>query len=284
MVVGSVIDDRYRLEEEAGRGGMAVVYRATHLKLQKTVALKLMSPTLAVDPEFQRRFEVEARAASEIDHEHVIPVYDFGEDGCGLYLVMCYIEGSEPSRSDERARCVRPVARCPGDGAGRLRARCRARPRPASPRCEARERLVEDSTSRIFLADFGLVRSSHADDLLEGESTAIGTEWYTAPERRNREETKLGDVYSLGCVLWEMLAGPGHRCPSATPMGASSASAALRQVVLTAVSKRPHERFHSAGGLARAARTALAPGATGVPPGRTASRSTSRSAPGSAHA
>ena len=129
--------------------------------------------------------------------------------------------------------------------------------------------LVEDSTSRIFLADFGLVRSSRGDDQLEGESTALGTEWYTAPERRNREETKLGDVYSLGCVLWEMLAGPGTPLPERDDDdGGVGVSQALREVVLTAVSERPHERFHSAGGLARAARTALAPDATGAPPGR----------------
>src|SRR5207248_10696828 len=65
VTMGSVIDGRYRIDAEAGRGGMAVVYRATHLKLQKAVALKLMSENLAADPEFQRRFEAEARATSE---------------------------------------------------------------------------------------------------------------------------------------------------------------------------------------------------------------------------
>jgi serine/threonine protein kinase len=91
ITVGSVIDDRYRIDGEAGSGGMAVVYRATHLKLSKTVAIKVMSPNLADDREFQRRFEDEARSASEIDHEHVIPVYDFGEDEHGLYIVMRYV-------------------------------------------------------------------------------------------------------------------------------------------------------------------------------------------------
>ena len=269
IAVGSVIDDRYRLDDEAGRGGMAVVYRATHLKLQKTVALKLMSPNLAVDPEFQRRFEVEARAASEIDHEHVIPVYDFGDDDCGLYLVMRYVEG--PNLRDlmndrgafDPLRAVQVTEQvASGLDAAHARGLLHRDVKPANV-------LVEDSTSRIFLADFGLVRSSRAEDELAGEPAAMGTEWYMAPERRNHEETKLGDVYSLGCVLWEMLAGPGTPLPARdADHGSVRVSEALREVVQTAVSERPHERFHSAGGLARAARTALASEVMGAPPGR----------------
>ncbi len=92
ITVGLVIDDRYRIDAEAGSGGMAVVYRASHLKLSTTVALKVMSPNLADDPQFQRQFDDEARSASEIDHDHVIPVYDFGEDEHGPYIVMRYVE------------------------------------------------------------------------------------------------------------------------------------------------------------------------------------------------
>lgn len=85
VTVGLVIDDRHRIDAEAGSGGMAVVYRATHLKLSTTVALKVMSPNPAGDPEFQRRFEDEARSASEIDHDHVIPVYDLARTTRSLH-------------------------------------------------------------------------------------------------------------------------------------------------------------------------------------------------------
>ena len=267
--VGSVIDGRYRIDAEAGRGGMAVVYRATHLKLLKTVALKLMSQNLAADPEFQRRFETEARATSEVDHEHVIPVYDFGEDEHGLYIVMRYVEG--PNLRDlmhdrgafEPTRAVQVIEQVAAAlDAAHARGLLHRDIKPANV-------LVEESTSRIFLADFGLVRPASVRGESESESTAMGTEWYMAPERRNHEETKLGDVYSLGCVLWEMLAGPGTPVPARdSPPDASQVPPALTEVVLIAVSERPHERFHSAGGLARAARAALAPSAPGVPPGR----------------
>ncbi|MBV9820146.1 MAG: protein kinase [Solirubrobacterales bacterium] len=257
ITVGSVIDDRYQIEAEAGSGGMAVVYRATHLKLAKTVALKVMSPNLAADPEFQRRFEGEARAASEIDHENVIPVYDFGEDEHGLYIVMRYVE--QNLRDLLRAR-----------GAMEPRRAVQVIEQVASALDAAHDRgllhrdikpaniLVEESTSRIFLADFGLVRAG-GEDVMTG-SRVLGTDWYMAPERRRHEETKLGDVYSLGCVLWEMLAGPGQHLPGRSAVqGATTVPPGLRAVVEQAASERPLERYPSAGELARAARSALEP-------------------------
>ena len=256
--VGSVIDGRYQIEAEAGSGGMAVVYRATHLKLAKTVALKVMSPNLAADPEFRRRFESEARSASEIDHENVIPVYDFGEDEHGLYIVMRYVR--QNLRDLLRAR-----------GALDPRRAVQVLEQVASALDAAHDRdllhrdikpaniLVEESTSRIFLADFGLVRSAHHDEGVTGPRV-LGTDWYMAPERRRREETKLGDVYSLGCVLWEMLAGPEHHLPGHSAAAEETqVPAQLRAVVEKSVSERPRERFGSAGELAQAARAALAP-------------------------
>jgi energy-coupling factor transporter ATP-binding protein EcfA2 len=236
---------------------MAVVYRATHLKLAKTVALKVMSPSLADDPEFQRRFEDEARSASEIEHDHVIPVYDFGEDEHGLYIVMRYVERNlrdllrdrGPLESARAVQVIEQVASAldAAHGRGLLHRDIK----PANI-------LVEESTSRIFLADFGLVRAKGNGGLTQ--SKVLGSDWYMAPERRYHEETKLGDIYSLGCVLWEMLAGPGSHLPgrSATAEDAR-VPAKLRAVVERAVSERPRERFQSAGEFARAARKALAP-------------------------
>jgi len=257
---GSVIDGRYRVEAEAGRGGMAVVYRATHMKLQKTVALKLMSPELATDPEFQRRFAHEARSASEIDHEHVIPVYDFGEDQRGLYIVMRYVEGQNlrdllsdrgPLEPERAVQVIEQVASALD--AAHERGLFHRDVKPANI-------LVEESTSRIFLADFGLVRGPHDTEGSESQATVLGTERYMAPERRSGEETKFGDVYSLGCVLWEMLAGPGTPVPKSGADGDNGrVPRTLREVVLKAVHDRPMERFRSAGELAAASRAALVP-------------------------
>ncbi len=257
ITVGTVIDDRYRIESEAGRGGMAVVFRATHLKLSKTVALKVMSPGLADDPEFQRRFEDEARSASELDHENVIPVYDFGDDEHGLYIVMRYVEQNLRDVLRERgplepARAVQVIEQVASAlDAAHTRGLLHRDIKPANI-------LVDESTSRIFLADFGLVRSAGRGE--HTQSTVLGSDWYMAPERHHHEETKLGDIYSLGCVLWEMLAGAGSHLPgrSATNRDAQ-VPAGLRAVVEKAVSERPRERFQSAGDLARAARKVLAP-------------------------
>jgi serine/threonine protein kinase/energy-coupling factor transporter ATP-binding protein EcfA2 len=256
--VGSVIDGRYRIEAEAGSGGMAVVYRATHLKLLKTVALKVMSPALVADPEFRRRFSAEARSASEIDHDNVIPVYDFGEDEHGLYIVMRYVEQNlrdllRSRGAFEPLRAVQVLERVAAAlDAAHGRGLLHRDVKPANI-------LVEESTSRIFLADFGLVRES-ADGGVATGSRVLGTDWYMAPERRHHEETHLGDVYSLGCVLWEMLAGPGRPLPgrSAVTLTAEVPDG-LRAIVEKAVSERPLQRFSSAGDLARAARAALEP-------------------------
>jgi len=256
IVVGSVIDDRYRIDAEAGAGGMAVVYRATHLKLAKTVALKVMNPGLAADPEFQRRFEEEARAASEIDHENVIPVTDFGEDDHGLYLVMRYVETNLRELLRQRGafepiQAVQVLERVAAAlDAAHEQGLLHRDIKPANI-------LVDESTSRIFLADFGLVRAQDGNDGLTG-SRVLGTDWYMAPERRNHEETRLGDIYSLSHVFWEMLAGPGTALPGRTSTSVKiDVAPALIAVVERAASERPLERYETAGAFAIAARAAL---------------------------
>src|SRR5438876_30022 len=85
----------YQIEELAGRGGMGVVYRARDLALERPVALKLLSPTLAEDADFRQRFLIESRLAASLDHPNVIPVYDAGEIEGQLYLAMRYVVGSD---------------------------------------------------------------------------------------------------------------------------------------------------------------------------------------------
>ncbi|CAM5742865.1 Serine/threonine-protein kinase PknD [Streptomyces hirsutus] len=103
----------YRIEREIGRGGMAVVYRARDLRLDRTVALKLLAPELARNDAFRRRFTHESRTAAAIDHPHIVPVFEAGEaDGGILYIAMRYVEGSDlPTSSTVRDPC-RPAPRC----------------------------------------------------------------------------------------------------------------------------------------------------------------------------
>ncbi|MGH3822218.1 MAG: protein kinase domain-containing protein [Pseudonocardiaceae bacterium] len=93
----------YRLDALVGRGGGGVVYRATHLHLGRTVALKLLAPELAADQDFQRRFEREARTAGALDHPHIVPVYDAGNADGVLYLAMRFVEGRDRASIIEAA-------------------------------------------------------------------------------------------------------------------------------------------------------------------------------------
>src|SRR5918997_4826924 len=92
--IGSEISG-HRLEAVAGRGGMGVVYKATQTRLNRTVALKLISADLAEDDSFRERFEHESQIAAQIEHPHVIPLYEAGEEGGQLYITMRYVEGTD---------------------------------------------------------------------------------------------------------------------------------------------------------------------------------------------
>ncbi|MFM1918081.1 MAG: hypothetical protein RJB01_1596, partial [Actinomycetota bacterium] len=92
-LVGAILDGRYRVEQFIARGGMATVYRATDLRLDRTVAIKVMHPHLASDPGFVARFEREARAAARLSHPHLVGVFDQGVDGSHVYLAMEYVPG-----------------------------------------------------------------------------------------------------------------------------------------------------------------------------------------------
>jgi hypothetical protein len=266
LAVGSVVDGRYRIDAELGRGGMAVVYRATHLKLGRTRALKVMSAALAEDPDFRRRFEEEARCHSQIDHDHVIPVYDFGEHEGGLYIVMRFVDGQNLRNllHDrgllEAVRAVQVIEQVAAAlDAAHERGLLHRDVKPANI-------LVEAVTGRIYLADFGLVLPPPSEDRDPTRSKVLGTTYYMAPERLRGEETKLGDVYSLGCVLWDMIAGRSTPLPGRSAAEADAEiPAELAAVVGKAVSERPLERYASAGALGEAARAALpAPAAAGA--------------------
>jgi serine/threonine protein kinase len=253
--IGAIIGG-CRIDAEIGSGGMAVVYRATELALGRTVALKVISPSLASDPEFQRRFRREARAASMIDHEHVIAVHRFSVDELPAYIVMRYVDGPNLGEvlkargrlhPDQAVDVIEQVA-CALDVLHEHRIVHRD-VKPANI-------LVENATSHVFLADFGLAKPLADDEM--GQTALMGTELYMAPERTRGEETKLGDVYSLGCVLRDLLMGLGSPLPGgASEVASSDVRAKLFAVVRRAVRVEPGERFSSAGELARAARNAL---------------------------
>jgi serine/threonine-protein kinase len=264
----------YRIEHVAGRGGMGVVYRATQLALDRPAALKVIAPDLADDLMFRERFKRESHTAASIDHPNVIPVYEAGETDGQLYIAMRYVDGTdlrelirrEGSLSPERTvRVIEQVAAAL-DAAHR-RGLVHRDVKPANVL------ITEDGDEHVYLTDFGLTKHTASVGGMTKTGQFVGTLDYTAPEQIKGEPADArADVYALGCVLFQALAGrvPFERDsevaklyahlsdePPTLTSVAPAAPAPLDGVVERALAKEREERYPSAGEFARAARAAL---------------------------
>jgi serine/threonine-protein kinase len=196
----------YRIEEVAGRGGMGVVYRAQHMHLGRTVALKLLNPELAASEEFRERFVREARAAAELEHPNIVPVYDAGEVEGRLYLAMKFIEGTDLARLLEDERRIGPERVMPlleqlanALDVAHEHGLIHRDVKPANALLEG---------DRLYLTDFGLTRRVDSTRPLTATGRAVGTAAYLAPEQiRGEPLDRRVDVYALGCVMYQCLAG-----------------------------------------------------------------------------
>ncbi|MFI6010274.1 serine/threonine-protein kinase [Streptomyces sp. NPDC051243] len=203
----------YRIEHEIGRGGMAVVYRARDLRLDRTVALKLLAPELARNDTFRRRFTHESRTAAAIDHPHIVPVYEAGETDGVLYIAMRYVAGSDLRHLLDREGPL------PSPAALRIAAQV------ASALDAAHEHglvhrdvkpgnilvargMDSDHPEHVYLTDFGLTKKSLS---LTGFTTVgqfVGTLDYVAPEQISGKPVDARcDVYGFACVVYECLSG-----------------------------------------------------------------------------
>jgi serine/threonine-protein kinase len=216
-VVGTVINDLYKVEECVGEGAMGRVYRAHHLRLtQRQVALKILLGDLAATVAMRLRFTQEAQAASVLSHPNVVPVLDFGKTPQGLlFLAMEYVEGSSLARIlvDEGpldpARVVRLVRQlCLGLGHAHSHGLVHRDFKPDNVL------VVDEADGEIpRIADFGLAIFSDTDRdsaRLTSAGTVVGTPLYTAPEQAlDRGVDHRADLFALGVAMFEMLAG----CP-----------------------------------------------------------------------
>jgi serine/threonine protein kinase len=196
----------YRIEAVAGRGGMGVVYRAQHVHLGRTVALKLLNPELAASEEFRERFIREARAAAELEHPNIVPVYDAGEVEGRLYLAMKFIEGTDLAQLLEQETRLSPDRVMPlleqlADAldAAHQNGLIHRDVKPANALLEG---------DRLYLTDFGLTRRVDSTRPLTATGRAVGTAAYLAPEQiRGEPLDRRVDVYALGCVMFQCLSG-----------------------------------------------------------------------------
>jgi serine/threonine protein kinase len=271
----------YRIVEEAGSGGMGVVYRAEETGLGgRPVALKLLPPALAGDPDFRARFLREMRVAAAIDHPNIVPIYRAGEDRGLLYLAMRYVHASDLRRVLETEGRLEPArALAILDQVARALDAAHARGlvhRDVKPgNILLAPPVLDGDPEHVYLVDFGLARSDNDDRSIGGGGSFLGTPRYAAPEQAaGRPVDGRTDGYALGCVLYECLTG---RPPFADGSGEAVLLAHLEappprattlrpdlppgidQVITRAMAKPPDARYPSCRALIAAARDALFP-------------------------
>jgi CHASE2 domain-containing sensor protein/predicted Ser/Thr protein kinase len=263
----------YRVEEAIGRGGMGVVYRATQLALERSVAIKLIATERAEDPVFRARFQLESRLAASIEHPNVIPVYEAGEDDGLLFIAMRLVDGVDLAQvlrqgPLEPTRAVRLVEQIAGAlDAAHARGLVHRDVKPANVL------ITSGEPEHVYLTDFGVAKHVGAGAGVTRVDQWVGSLDYVAPEQIKGEAVDgRADVYALAGVLHQCLTGqvpyPRDSAPAKLwahinappPLPSqllSSLPSALDVVIARGMTKDPAERFPSAGQLANAAARAL---------------------------
>jgi eukaryotic-like serine/threonine-protein kinase len=276
-LVGETLADKYRIDEFLSHGGMGTVYRGTHVLMDKTVAIKVLHPSLAADDKIVARFSREARAASRISHPHALNVTDFGESQNGVvFLVMEYLHGRTLKQviHEEGPMPLPRVVEI-------IRQVCGALDAAHSEGVVHRD-LKSDNIMLIDVGggdwakvlDFGIAKiqepvGSAKDSALTSPNLIIGTPQYMSPEQCSQasELDARSDIYSLGVILYELLVGHvpfTGESPTAVMMKhlqepapsvlgeRKDVPAAVGRVVARAMAKRPEDRYQSAGELSEA--------------------------------
>ena len=266
----------YCLEEQIGQGGMAVVFRARDERLQRQVALKILSPALVADEEFRRRFIRESRSAAAVDDPHIIPVFEAGDANGVLFIAMRYVPGGDvgtlvrrlgPLSSARAAAVISAVASAldAAHAAGLVHRDVK----PANMLVDARPGRPD----HVYLSDFGLTKGSSSSTSLTSTGHFMGTLDYSAPEQiRGLKVDARTDEYALACVAFALFSGkpPFHRDEAMAVMYAQLSEpppmlGSLRpglppevdEVMQRALAKAPEDRYPSCGEFADALRIAL---------------------------
>ncbi len=256
-MTGRILDNRYRLTEKVGSGGMADVYRAQDILLDRKVAVKILHKNYSTDGEFVSRFRKEAQAAAKLSHPNIVNIYDVGCDDSIYYIVMEYISGE--TLKDVIAR----QGKLPNDVAVRIAIDIGEALEQAHANgivhCDIKpHNILVTKSGRVKVADFGIARAINTVTIINKESV-LGSVHYFSPEQAAGESvTAQTDIYSLGVVLYEMLTGhvpfegetavsialkhmqeeipkPGKYNTSITPL--------LEDCVMKALQKDPAKRF-----------------------------------------
>jgi YVTN family beta-propeller protein len=277
ITTGSVLAG-YRIEALAGEGGMGRVYRATQIALSRQVAVKLIAPELASEPDFRARFTRESRLTAAIEHPNVIPVYEAGDADGRLFIAMRWVEGtdlrsvilSEGRLDPGRAVAIAEQVAAALDAA-HMGGLVHRDVKPANVMLTATH-----GQEHVYLTDFGLTKRAGSETGLTRTGAFVGTPDYMPPEQIKGERADARtDVYALGCLLFHALTGRTpydrdtevakmyaqlHDPPPSASETAPGTPPVLDAVIARALAKDPDERYPSAGDLGRAARAALTGG------------------------
>ena len=265
----------YRIDALIGQGGMGEVYRAENPRLGTYLALKVLSPELAGNEQFRERFVREARAAASLDHPHVVPIFDAGETDGIPYIAMRYVDGSDLRSVMEQEGAIDPprtldILGQVGEALDWAHARGLVH-RDVKPANILLERTPQ-RREHAYLSDFGVAKQALGRGLTTtGEF--VGTIEYVAPEQiAGRAIDGRADVYALGCILFECLAGTPafdrdstvglmyahlEEAPPALSERRAELPSALDDVIQRALAKSPDDRYPTAGALIAAARAGV---------------------------
>lgn len=201
-----VFTGRYQIDRHIARGGMAEVYLAHDLLLDRPVALKVLFTEFSGDGAFVERFRREARAAANLNHPNIVSIYDWGEESGTYFIVMELVEG--PTLRDVIGQGPLLAARAAGIGADVAGALHFAHRRGVVHRDVKPGNVLLSDTGLVKVADFGIARATDPQDSLTQTGAVMGTATYFSPEQaQGADVDPRSDVYSLGVVLYEMVAG-----------------------------------------------------------------------------
>jgi len=256
-----VYSGRYEATHLVARGGMAQVYRAMDVQLDRPVALKVLFPELSVDRTFVERFRREAQAAANLSHPNIVPVFDWGEDDGAYFIVMEYIDG-RPLSAVLRDPTPMPPRQIATIGAGVAAALAFAHRHGVVHRDVKPGNVLITPEGDVKVTDFGIARAVNTEESLTQTGAVMGTAAYFSPEQAEGKGVDArSDIYSLGVVLYEMAVGkPPFTGDSPVAVASKhvrdmpplprevnpAVPVALEAVIMKAMAKRPEDRYLSA--------------------------------------
>ena len=266
-----ILANRYRLTEQIGMGGMAIVYRAVDLRTGHNVAVKVLRPEYNEDTEFISRFQREAEAASKMTHHNIVNLLDVGMDGDNRYLVMEYVQGKTlKSVIQERGKLSPALA---GQIAIRILSALEHAHRNGIIHRDIKpQNILVHADGHIKVADFGIARIANSSTLTKGDNVMGSVHYFSPEQARGEGANATSDIYSTGIVLYEMLTGRVpydgdnpvavamqhlHATPIPIQNLAPDVPPALVRVCMKAMEKNPAQRYQTARDMAADIRAAL---------------------------